>query len=75
MPLNGTWGLRDVHSGTLCRDTTCSDGNGCEVYSKHIEFTDFPEPGIPLYDSDWVIYLSSEYGGRQSHDTATVWVG
>ena len=40
---------------------TCGDGNGLEVYSKHIEFTDFPEPGIRFYYSDWVIHLPSEY--------------
>jgi len=40
---------------------TCGDGNGLEVYAKHIEFTDFPEPGIRFYYSDWVIHLPSEY--------------
>ena len=40
---------------------TCGDGNGLEVYSKHIEFTDFPEPGIRFYYADWVIHLPSEY--------------
>ena len=40
---------------------TCGDGNGLEVYSKHIEFTDFPEPGIRFYYADWVIHLLSEY--------------
>ena len=40
---------------------TCGDGNGREVYAKRIEFTDFPEPGIRFYYSDWVIYLPSEY--------------
>ena len=40
---------------------TCGDGNGLEVYSKPIPFTDFPEPGIRFYYSDWVIHLPSEY--------------
>ena len=40
---------------------TCGDGNGREVFSKHIEFTDFPEPGIRFYYADWVIHLPSEY--------------
>jgi hypothetical protein len=40
---------------------TCGDGNGREVYAKHIEFTDFPEPGIRFYYADWVIHLPSEY--------------
>ena len=40
---------------------TCGDGNGREVYSKQIPLTDFPEPGIRFYYSDWVIHLPSEY--------------
>ena len=40
---------------------TCGDGNGREVYSKHIELMDFPEPGIRFYYVDWVIHLPSEY--------------
>ena len=28
---------------------TCGDGNGREVYSKPVPFTDFPEPGIRFY--------------------------
>ncbi len=40
---------------------TCGDGNGREVYSKPVPFTDFPEPGIRFYYSDWVIHLPSEY--------------
>jgi hypothetical protein len=39
----------------------CGDGNGREVYSKPVPFTDFPEPGIRFYYSDWVIHLPSEY--------------
>jgi len=40
---------------------TCGDGNGLEVYSKPIPFTDFPQPGIRFYYADWVIHLPSEY--------------
>ena len=40
---------------------TCGDGNGLEVYSKPIPFTDFPVPGIRFYYADWVIHLPSEY--------------
>jgi hypothetical protein len=39
----------------------CEDGNGKVVYSKKIEFTDFPEPGIQLFFTDNVILLPSEY--------------
>ena len=39
----------------------CGDGNGLEVYSKPVPFTDFPEPGIRFYYADWVIHLPSEY--------------
>jgi hypothetical protein len=28
MPLTGMAGWKDVHSGTLCRDTMCGDGDG-----------------------------------------------
>jgi hypothetical protein len=40
---------------------TCGDGNGREVYSKSVPFSDFPEPGIRFYYADWVIHLPSEY--------------
>ena len=40
---------------------TCGDGNGREVYATHIEFNDFPEPGIRYYYAAWVIHLPSEY--------------
>ena len=40
---------------------TCGDGNGREVYSKPVPFTDFPEQGIRFYYPDQVIHLSSEY--------------
>ena len=40
---------------------TCGDGNGLEVYSKPVPFTDFPQSGIRFYYADWVIHLPSEY--------------
>jgi hypothetical protein len=40
---------------------TCEDGNGNTVYSKQIEFTDFPEPGIRFFFADNVLMLLSEY--------------
>jgi hypothetical protein len=53
------WDLK-VNADKTAR-LTCGDGNGREVYSKRIEFTDFPEPGIRFYYADWVIHLPSEY--------------
>ena len=44
-------------AGTLA----CEDGNGNTVYSKQIEFTDFPEPGIRFFFPDNVLMLPSEY--------------
>jgi hypothetical protein len=40
---------------------TCDDGNGNVVYSKAIEFTDFPLPEILFYFTDNTILLPSEY--------------
>jgi hypothetical protein len=40
---------------------TCGDGNGLEVYSKPLPFTDFPEPGIRFFYANWAIHLQSEY--------------
>jgi len=45
------------HSGNL----TCDDGNGNVIYTKQIEFTDFPSEGITLYFTDNTILLPSEY--------------
>jgi len=39
----------------------CEDGNGKGVYSKEIEFTDFPAQGIRFFVTDNVIMLPSEY--------------
>ena len=40
---------------------TCEDGAERKVFSKVIEFTDFPEPGITLWCTDSTILLPSEY--------------
>jgi hypothetical protein len=40
---------------------TCEDGNGKNVYSKPIEYTDFPLPEIALYFTNNTILLPSEY--------------
>lgn len=40
---------------------TCDDGNGNVVFTKRIEFTDFPLPEVKLYFTDSVILLPSEY--------------
>lgn len=40
---------------------TCEDGNGNTVYSKLIQFTDFPLPEITLWYTDNTILLPSEY--------------
>lgn len=40
---------------------TCGDGNGRQVYTKEIEFTDFPAPGITLWFTGHTILLPGEY--------------
>jgi hypothetical protein len=45
------------HTATL----TCDDGNGNIVFTKAIEYTDFPLPEIALYFTDKTILLPSEY--------------
>jgi hypothetical protein len=40
---------------------TCDDGNGQVVFSKQIEFTDFPLREIEFYFTDNTILLPSEY--------------
>ena len=40
---------------------TCEDGNGGVIYTKRLEFTDFPVEGIRFYFTDNVILLPSEY--------------
>mgnify|MGYP000863103850 CR=1 FL=1 len=39
----------------------CEDGNGGVVFSKAIDYTDFPLPEIDLYFTNGVILLPSEY--------------
>jgi hypothetical protein len=39
----------------------CDDGNGRVVFSKAIEFTDFPLTEVSLYFTDHTILLPSEY--------------
>jgi len=39
---------------------TCDDGNGSVVYTKRIEYTDFPLDEITLYFTNNVILLPSE---------------
>ena len=40
---------------------TCDDGNGNVVFTKRIEYTDFPLPEIKLSCTDGTILLPSEY--------------
>jgi hypothetical protein len=40
---------------------TCEDGNGNTVFSKAIEFTDFPRDGVELWFENNTIYLPSEH--------------
>jgi hypothetical protein len=45
------------HTATL----TCEDGNDRVVYTKQIEYTDFPPEGITLWFTNNTILLPSEY--------------
>jgi len=49
--------VRSDRTATLA----CEDGNGSTVFTKEIEFTDFPLDEITLYFANNVIHLSSEY--------------
>jgi hypothetical protein len=40
---------------------SCEDGNDNVVYTKQIEYTDFPQEGITLYFTNNTILLPSEY--------------
>jgi hypothetical protein len=42
-------------------ELSCEDGNYNSVFTKKLEFTDFPEPGVTLWFTDNVILLPSEY--------------
>jgi len=39
----------------------CGDGNGVIVFSREIEFTDFPLDQITLWSANNIIYLRSEH--------------
>jgi hypothetical protein len=49
--------VRPDHKATL----SCEGGNGNVVFSKEIEFTDFPLDEVILYFTNDVIYLPSEH--------------
>jgi hypothetical protein len=49
--------VKDDHTATL----SCENGNGQKVFSKKIEFTDFPLDEITLYFTNNTILLPSEY--------------
>ena len=49
--------VRANHTATL----SCEDGNGNVVFTKEIEFTDFPLDEITLWFANNVIFLPSEY--------------
>ncbi len=49
--------VKDDHTATL----SCEDGNGQKVFSKKIEFTDFPLDEISFYFTNNTILLPSEY--------------
>jgi hypothetical protein len=54
------WTLRvdlEKRKGVL----TCDDGNGNVVFTKRIEFTDFPLAEIKFYYADRTILLPTEY--------------
>ncbi len=40
---------------------TCVDGNGRVVFTKRIEYTDFPLPEVRFYFTDRTILLPGEY--------------
>jgi Family of unknown function (DUF6876) len=47
-------------------ELTCEDGNGKQVYSKKIEFTDFPLDTVTLWFENKTILLPSGYCARLS---------
>jgi hypothetical protein len=49
--------VTDRNTGEL----VCEDGNGRVVFTKALDFTDFPREGIQLYFTNNVILLPSEY--------------
>jgi hypothetical protein len=53
------WKLQVKSDHTATR--SCENGNGNIVFTKEIEFTDFPLPEITLYFQNNTIFLPSEY--------------
>ena len=53
------WKLTVNHDQTAVLN--CGDGNGRVVFSKRIEYTDFPLPEITLYFTNNTILLPTEY--------------
>jgi hypothetical protein len=53
------WDLTTGQDGSAT--LTCGDGNGREVYTKRIPWTDFPAAGVRLYLCNGCIHLPSEY--------------
>jgi prepilin-type processing-associated H-X9-DG protein len=53
------WKLK-VNSGSTAA-LVCEDGNGTAVFTKAIEFTDFPADGVTLWFANNTIYLPSEH--------------
>jgi hypothetical protein len=49
--------VRPDHTAAL----TCDDGNGSVVYTKQIEYTDFPLTEIRFYFTNNMIYLPNEH--------------
>lgn len=49
--------VRPDHTATL----TCENGNGKVIFTKQLEYTDFPLDEIKFYFTDNVILLPSEY--------------
>ena len=49
--------VKPDHTATL----TCEDGNGNMVFTKALEFTDFPLSEITLWFANNTIYLPSEH--------------
>jgi hypothetical protein len=49
--------VRPDRSATI----TVEDGNNNSLFSRTLQFTDFPAPGITLWFSNNVIYLPSEH--------------
>jgi hypothetical protein len=54
------WKL-DVNPDNDSATLICEDGNHNVVFTKAIEFTDFPKEGVTLWFANKVIYLPSEH--------------